>query len=373
MKQNKKMVIPILVGMMLLTVICMDSVDACTGIRLIAKDKSVVYGRTMEWGAFDLNSRITIIPRGYSFTGLTPDGENGKKWTAKYGVVGLDMLEKDLLADGVNEKGLAVGVFYHPGFASYPDYEKDKASNSITAVNVATFILTQYATLEEVREGMSEVRVVPVVEEALGKPADAHWMVVSPEGVCIVIEFFDGEMKIFDDPLGVITNAPTFDWHMMNLRNYVNLSAVAIPDKKIDDLDFAPLGGGSGMIGLPGDFTPPSRFVRAVAWSQTARPTPTATETVYELFRILDNFNVPLGASEGSDGPSHLKGMRSSTLWTTAWDLTDRVLYYHTMNNRRVRALDFSGLDFSNLGDDIIHMPLDKVKEQDIEYIKLKK
>jgi len=69
-----------------------NSVHACTGIRLIAIDGGTVYGRTMGWGVFDMNSRITIIPLGYSFIGLTPDGENGKKWKAKYGVVGLDML-----------------------------------------------------------------------------------------------------------------------------------------------------------------------------------------------------------------------------------------------------------------------------------------
>lgn len=93
--------------------------SACTGIRLMAKDGGVVYGRSMEWGAFDLNSRVAIIPRGYSFRGLTPDGYNGKKWMAKYGVLGLDMLEIDLIADGMNEKGLAAGLFYHPGFAEY--------------------------------------------------------------------------------------------------------------------------------------------------------------------------------------------------------------------------------------------------------------
>ena len=157
---------------------------------------------------------------------------------------------------------------------------------------------------------------------------------------------------------------------MTNLRNYINLSASALPDKKIEDLDFTPLGVGSGMIGLPGDFTPPSRLVRAVAWTQTARTTPTPTETVYELFRILDNFNVPLAATEkGSNGKDSNPGMRSSTEWTTAWDLSNRVLYYHTQNNRRVRALKFSEIDFANLGNDIIHMPLDEVKEQDIKYI----
>jgi choloylglycine hydrolase len=128
-------------------------------------------------------------------------------------------------------------------------------------------------------------------------------------------------------PLGVITNAPTYDWHETNLRNYINLSAVALPGKKIEDLDFKPLGGGSGMIGLPGDFTPPSRFIRAVAFSKTARPTPSGEETVYELFRILDNFNVPLGASEG-EGEAKTRGMRSSTIWTTVWDTKGPVLPY---------------------------------------------
>ena len=358
---------------MLIAGVFMNSTQACTGIRLIAKDGAVVYSRTMEWGAFDLHSRIAVIPQGFSFTGITPDGENGMKWEGLYGFVGIDMLSQDAYADGVNEKGLAAGLFYHPGFASYPEYDASKADITISAKNVISFILSQYSTIEEVRKGMNKVMVVPVVEEALGIPVAAHWMITSPEGESIVIEFTDGKMKIFDDPLGIITNAPTFDWHMTNLRNYVNLSAVALPDKKIDDIDFAPLGGGSGMIGLPGDFTPPSRFVRAVAWTQTARHTANAYETVYEVFRILDNFNVPLGAAEGSDSQSKLEGMRSSTIWTSAWDLKDHILYYHTQNNRRVRAFDFKEIDFSNLGNDIIHIPLDKNREQDIEYITLKK
>ena len=96
-----------LVGSLLLFSSHLTIVHACTGIRLSVKDGSAVYGRTMEWGTFDLNSRVAIIPHGYEFTGLTPDGHNGKKWKSKYGVIGLDMLGKDLFADGMNEKGLA--------------------------------------------------------------------------------------------------------------------------------------------------------------------------------------------------------------------------------------------------------------------------
>ena len=369
MKLNKKKLISIMVGFLLLFGTYMNPVHACTGIRLIAADKGVVYGRTMEWGKFDLLSRVAIVPRGHTYTGLTPEGNNGKVWSTKYGFVGLDIVGTDYISDGMNEKGLAVGLFYHIGFANYPSYDKNLDNITISAQDVTNYILSLFATIDEVQDGLSEVCVVPVVQEEIGIPIYAHWMVVDSSGSSITIEFSNGEMKIFDNPLGVITNDPTYDWHMMNLRNYVNLSPVAFPVEDIDGIDFAPMGAGSGMIGLPGDNTPPSRFVRAVAWTHTARPTPNSEETVYEVFRILDNFNLPLGAAEGSDGSSNLKGMRSSTIWTTTWDLQNRVLNYHTQHNRRVRALYLKELDFSSLGNDIIHLPLDRIKEQDIEDI----
>jgi choloylglycine hydrolase len=152
---------------------------------------------------------------------------------------------------------------------------------------------------------------------------------------------------------------------MTNLRNYINLSLVALPTISIDQIDFSPLGGGSGMIGLPGDFTPPSRFVRAVAFSKTARPTNDGPETIYEIFRILDNFNLPLGAAEGS-GDSNMSGMRSSTIWTIAHDLKNRVIYYHTQHNRQVRKVDVARLDFDSIKE-VQTYPLDEKKEQAIK------
>jgi choloylglycine hydrolase len=340
---------------------------ACTGITLKAADGAVVYGRTMEWGTFDLKSRIILIPEGQEFTSTVPDGKQGMTWKGKYGIAAVDGFEKDAILDGMNEKGLAVGLFYHPGFAEYQQYIPADARRSLAPTEVAAFILSQFSGIGEVKAAMQTVRVVPTVEPVLGFPAPIHFLVTEPSGKAIVIEYTKGELAIYDDPLGVITNAPGFDWHMTNLRNYINLSPVALPGREIADLDFKPLGGGSGMIGLPGDNTPPSRFVRAVAWTQTARKTVDGPETIYELFRILDNFDVPLGASEGSHDPSHsMEGMRSSTLWTTAWDLKNRVLYYHTQHNRRVRMLDVGAIDFGALKG-IVRIPLDKQKSQDIE------
>lgn len=339
--------------------------DACTGITLSAEDRAVVYGRTMEWGSFDLNSQVVIYPREYKFTAHTPDKKPGMTWQAKYGFVGVDGLDAEVTLDGMNEKGLAVGGFYHPGFAEYQKYDPAKASESMGPGDVIAYLLSTCTTVDEVRAAIAKVYVTPVIAPPIGIAPPAHLIVTEPSGKAIVIEYLKGEVKIFDAPLGVITNAPSYDWHETNLRNYINLSPVALPGKSIGELDFKPLGGGSGMIGLPGDFTPPSRFVRAVAFTKTARRTATGEETVYEMFRILDNFNVPLGAAEG-EGAAKTKGMRSSTIWTTAWDTKNKVLYYHTQNNRRVRKVEFDKIDFDSAAAKV-RFPLDKVKTQDIE------
>jgi choloylglycine hydrolase len=338
---------------------------ACTGITLKAQDGAVVYGRTMEWGSFDLQSRLVIVPRGYKSVGQTPDQKPGMAWTAKFGIVGLDAVQKDVILDGMNEKGLTVGSFYHPGYAEYPKYDPSLAAESMASTDVGLYLLATCTTVDEARSAITKARVVGVVEPVMGIAPQLHYLVTEASGKAIVIEYLQGEVKIFDAPLGVLTNAPNYDWHETNLRNYVNLSPVALPGKKIEDLDFKPLGGGSGMIGLPGDFTPPSRFVRAVAFSKSARVTKTGDETIYELFRILDNFNVPLGAAEGQ-GSDRTRGMHSATLWTTGYDTKNLILYYHTQNNRRVRKVDFAKIDFAK-GTELVHVPLDKEVKQDYE------
>jgi choloylglycine hydrolase len=212
---------------------------------------------------------------------------------------------------------------------------------------------------------MAGIAVTAVVEPAIGIAPPVHLIATEPSGKAIVIEFTKGVNQVYDAPLGAITNAPNYDWHIINLRNYLNLSPVGIPDRSIEEMNFRPLGGGSGMIGLPGDFTPPSRFVRAVAFSKTARPTDTGSETMVELFRILDNFNVPLGAAEG-EGEVKTKGMRSSTIWTTAYDTKNLVLRYHTQHNRRIRQVDLKKIDFTKARG-LVRLPLDKEKNEDME------
>jgi choloylglycine hydrolase len=213
---------------------------------------------------------------------------------------------------------------------------------------------SSFATVAEVRQHLNDVIVVNVEDPRFGgAPLPFHWKVADPTGASIVIEIINGgQVRVYDSFMGVITNSPGYDWHLINLRNYVNLSPQPSAPVTLESLTFAPLGGGSGLLGLPGDFTPPSRFVRAAVLTATARPLPTAEDSVFEAFRILDSFNIPVGATAGRG--KTVADIESATQITVASDLRNRRLYFHTMSNREVRMMDLSSIDFARVKEQMI-------------------
>jgi len=340
--------------------------DACTGITLKAQDGSAIQARTMEWGAFDLESEVMVTPRGLNLQGVTPDNKPGLKWKSKYGVMGLNALHKPAYTDGFNEKGLAISVLYLPNYAEYQAYDPIQADKSIDSLDLPMWLLTNFATVDEVCQGLPEVMVVPVaVKELGGIPAPLHFLVSDATGKTVVIEYLKGKLHVFDNPVGVLTNSPEFSWHLTNLSNYIGLQAKSWRPIKVGNLEVKPLGVGTGMLGLPGDFSPPSRFVRAVALRNTVRPLATGEDAVLEAFRILNNFDIPLGAV---DAPG--KDIMGSTIWTSAIDTKALRYYYRTQYNSRLRVVDLKAIDFAK--DRITYVPMDSEKKQDYETVTVK-
>jgi choloylglycine hydrolase len=312
--------------------------QACTGIRLVAKDGGVVAARTLEFG-FDLHSEVMVVPAGTAFTGTLPDGGKGISYKTKYGFAGANGMGMPAIIDGLNDQGLYVGLFYFPGYASYADATKDNAARAMAPHEYANWLLGNFSTVEEVKANFNKVVLVPVVLEAIEQAAPVHFVVYDRSGKSVVIEPLDKSLKIYDNPLGVMTNSPTYDWHMTNLRNYVNLTATNVPPISLDGLKLAQFGQGSGMRGLPGDFTPPSRFVRAVAFSQSAIRSDTAAQTVLQAFHILNNFDIPLGAvREMDNGQMHAE----ATTWTSASDLKNLRWYFRTYDDQSIRSVDLA-------------------------------
>jgi choloylglycine hydrolase len=312
--------------------------QACTGIRLVAKDGGVVAARTLEFG-FDLHSEVMVVPAGTAFTGTLPDGGKGISYKTKYGFAGANGMGMPAIIDGLNDQGLYVGLFYFPGYASYADATKDNAARAMAPHEYANWLLGNFSTVEEVKANFNKVVLVPVVLEAIEQAAPVHFVVYDRSGKSVVIEPLDKSLKIYDNPLGVMTNSPTYDWHMTNLRNYVNLTATNVPPINLDGIKLAQLGQGSGMRGLPGDFTPPSRFVRAVAFSQSAVRSDTAAQAVLQAFHILNNFDIPLGAvREVDNGQTHAE----ATIWTSASDLKNLRWHFKTYDDQSIRSVDLA-------------------------------
>ncbi len=328
---------------------------ACTGISLRSADGAVVAARTVEWALGDANhDQFVVSPKGHGFVGQTPAGLTGKRWTAKFGFVSMMAYGQPFGPDGMNERGLYVGMYYFPDFMNLSPFDPAQAGRSMSVGDFMQWMLSSFSTVAEVREAVVDVIVVNVEDPRFGgAPLPFHWKVADSSGASIVIEIVDGgQVRVFDAFFGVVTNSPSYDWHLTNLRNYVGLAQGARTPIEIDGRRFSPLGAGSGLLGLPGDFTPPSRFVRAAVLTATVRPLSTANDAVFEAFRILDNFNIPLGSL--APAGSQAADITGATQITTASDLTNRVLYFHTFANREVRKIDLKKIDFSRPGQRVV-------------------
>lgn len=320
-------------------------VHACTGLFVKAGDGAVIYARSLEFG-IPLNSQMILIPRDTEFQGITPDGVNGAKWKNTYGIVGMNYMGETQIVDGMNEKGLQCGLFYFPGFAGYADYDPAQADKSISVSNVGTWILSRFATVAEVREHINDVRVVTAVTPKMGIIVPGHFLVVDATGDAVVIEYVGGKLFVYDNPIGVITNAPTFDWHIMNLRNYVKLSPDNAQSTKIRDFTVPAMGNGSGMIGIPGDITPPSRFVRAAFYLNSLLHVDTAEEAIKSVMRLHQTFYIAKGMARYVEPGSSEMGVEY-TAWEIYTDLKNLKFYFSTYDNLNMRMVDVAKLDFT--------------------------
>ncbi len=337
---------------------------ACTGITLRTKDSTQVVARTIEWGGSDLNSQYVIVPRGYRQQSLIAGGKpEGLVFTARYGYVGLAVEQKEFVAEGLNEEGLSAGLFYFPGYGKYEEYDEKVKDRSLSDLQLVSWILGSFKSVDEVKNGMGEVHVIGVDPRA----STAHWRIADAEGKQMVIEIVDGKVKFYDNPLGVITNSPGFDWQLTNLNNYVNLQPGGAQPHTMGNLTLRQFGAGGAMLGLPGDITPPSRFVRAAFYQTATRVQPTALKTVEQCFRILNNFDIPLGIEFAAE--ENIVDIPGATQWTSATDIANRRIYYRTMYNSRIRCIDLNEIDFSEVK--YRDEPLDKVKEERIETVRI--
>lgn len=317
--------------------------SACSSLRLKAKDGTVVYARTMDF-PHDLHSEIIFYPRNIEFHGTLPGNKAGYCWKNKYGIIGINGFNVDVVADGMNEKGLVCGIFYFDKYAEYEALTEENASNSIAQWELATFLLGTCATVQEVRDILPSIRVVfSYLETLSGMPL--HYVVHDAQGKSLVVEYVKGKLTMYDNSFGVFTNSPSFDWHLLNISNYLHLFTLPTASVALNDIQLFSPGQGSNLVGLPGDFMSPSRFLRLIVFSQLSPQSANVEECIGQIINIMDSVNVPRGPVVSvADGTKRY----DYTQWRTVHDLTHRRMYYRTYGNHNYYFIDLNKLSFDS-------------------------
>jgi choloylglycine hydrolase len=310
---------------------------ACTGIVLYAKDGTVVPARTMEF-SFDVQSNILVVPAGTKITKLIMDEKNtGGSYIAKYGFAGANALGKPIVVDGVNEKGLYFGAFYFNQEAVYEKLTEKNKLKAVSSEELGNYILSQFSSVAEVKEALSKIVIVGTWIKEINSFAPFHYAISDKNGESIVIEITESGLKVFDNTINTVTNNPTYDWHLTNLNNYVGLTSENRGAQVVGNQKITPFGEGTGLFGLPGDHSSPSRFVRAAAFANSALPTESAADTVFNAFHILNHFDIPKGSvREEIDGDT----FTDYTVWTSVVDTKEPTYYYKTYLTQQVEKVN---------------------------------
>ena len=312
---------------------------ACTGIVLHAQDGAVISARTMEF-SFDVKSNILVVPAETLITNLVMDEKHtGSSYKAKYGFVGANALGKPIVVDGVNEKGLYFGAFYFKHLARYEKLIEDNRDSAISSEEFGNYILSQFASVDEVKKALPDLVIVGTWIKEINSYAPFHYAVTDRNGASIVIEYTKDGLKVFDNTVNVITNNPTYDWHLTNLNNYLGLSAENRGGRVVGRQTLRPVGEGTGLFGLPGDHSSPSRFVRATAFANSALPSANADQAVFSAFHILNHFDIPKGSIRETINDDLYTDY---TVWTSVADTKNSVYYYKTYLTQQVEKVDLS-------------------------------
>lgn len=327
---------------------------ACTSFLLKGSDGGNVYGRTMEFG-LPLKSQLTLIPKNTAMLGVGVDSKpgTGLNWTAKYTAAGMNGLGLPVLVDGMNEKGLVGGLLNAPNTAVFQAVPAADSAKSIASVQILTYALTNFATVEEVKAGFQKILVNRSIIPAFhNQSAPIRMTLHDASGKSIVIEYLKGELVITDNPTGVMTNDPAFREQLNTIGNYANLTNVERNALVINGASYVPPSSGSGLHGMPGDYLSPSRFIRAIFLSKSVPTNYSTTQRLNAAWHILGSFDIPPGAISlpATNAYGGGAGGIEITEWSVVADNKNLVYYVKMFDNTNVQAFDMKKVDPNTKG-----------------------
>ncbi len=303
----------------------------CTTIGF-SYDEGQVFGRTLELGMV-LDNKILFVPKDNKFIETTEGA-----YKSKYNTLGSGFFDIASFGDGINEMGLMGSNNFFPAHASFAPEAIDGKVNTTTP-NAFDYLLTRCKNITEVREAAKDIILVTKMDEE--ESSENHFFFMDEKGDTLVLEPKDGKLLAYDNPYGVLTNSPEFPWHLTNLKNYINLKPENVKETIVNGNKMNQLGEGTGMLGLPGDFTPPSRFVRAAYYVSNTDKKMKRIPAILQGFRILSQFDIPEGAIIDP-----IEKHQDETLYSSIMDTTKRS--YHIKTHTNIDLQSFYLEDFKD-------------------------
>ena len=290
-----------------------------------------LFGRTLDLEC-SYGENVVITPRGYKFKYLyeKDNGENS--------IIGVAHIENGvpLYYDGMNEMGLCMAGLNFPKYAIYQPYRNTK-------INIASFELIPYILkgCDTVSDAISVLKEINITNDCFSPTLSAtplHWMIVDKNSA-IVVESGANGLKIHKNSFGVMTNSPDFDYHRVNLANYMGISGET-PENKICKSELEIYSRGLGGFGLPGDFSSASRFIRGVFLKNH---TVKENDKIGRFFHIMDGVSVPKGCIITDTSEAVY------TVYTSCMNTKECSYYYTTYEDRTIKKIDLFDYDLDNV------------------------
>lgn len=291
------------------------------------KTKDFYFGRTLDYD-FSYGDEVTFTPRRYPFS-----FRHMGKMESHYAMLGMAYVAEGypLYYDAFNEKGLCIAGLNFVGNAQYNEIAEGK--DNVAQFEFIPWILGQCASVKEARVLLSRLNFVNTPFRADLPLAQLHWILADREEAVTIESVRDG-LKVYDNPAGVLTNNPPFPEQMFQLNNYMHLSPKEPENRFSDKLSLHAYGRGMGALGLPGDLSSQSRFVRVAFTKLNSVSGDSEAESVSQFFHILGAVDQQRGCCEVGDGKYEI------TIYTSCCNADRGIYYYTTYENHQITAVD---------------------------------
>lgn len=297
----------------------------CTAITYNTKDH--YFGRNLDL-EYSYKETVTITPRNCPFKFKKVNDIN-----SHYAIIGMAYVCDDypLYYDAVNEMGLGMAGLNFPANADYKGEQSNK--DNIASFEFIPWILSQCKNIKEAKELLNKINIINIKFNEQLPASPLHWIIADKE-TAITVECVKDGLKIYDNPVGVLTNNPTFDIHMFNLNNYMHLSTEKPNNNFSKNLNLETYCSGMGAIGLPGDLSSTSRFVKATFIKMNSISGDSESESISQFFHIL-------GSVEQQRGCVHIREDKyETTIYSSCCNMDKGIYYYKTYENSQITGIN---------------------------------